>query len=93
MKKFNVQRHENNLKFFPAIRGNRSLTYWFTHLEECAYSDDEMYLYDKYWDAVSVEKTLLSDGLTGGRVEGEAERKALEARIAELEQLLNKNKE
>ena len=77
------------------------------YLEEGAYTEAELYLYDKYWDAVSIEKSLLSDGraegLAEGRVEGlaeglakglakgEAERQALEAKIAQLEQLLNKN--
>lgn len=43
------------------------------YLEEGAYSDDEMYLYDKYWDAVSVERTLVADGLFEGRAQGLAE--------------------
>lgn len=64
-----------------------------SYLEEGAYTEAEMYAYDRYWDAVSIEKTLITDGRAEGRAEGEAERKALEAKIAQLEQLLNKNKE
>ena len=56
-----------------------------SYLEEGAYSETEMYLYDKYWDAVSLEKTLLSDGLlegiVKGRAEGEVARRALEAAL------------
>jgi len=46
------------------------------YLEEGAYSETEMYLYDKYWDAVSIEKTLISDGLAEGLAEGLAKGKA-----------------
>ena len=70
------------------------------YLEEGAYSESEMYLYDKYWDTVSIEKTLHSDGRAEGlaqgraegRAEGESERQALKAKIAELERMmLNKS--
>jgi predicted transposase/invertase (TIGR01784 family) len=47
---------------------NEALSY----LEEGAYSETEMYLYDKYWDAVSVEKSIISDGLAEGFAKGEA---------------------
>jgi predicted transposase/invertase (TIGR01784 family) len=67
------------------------------YLEEGTYSESEMELYDQYWDSVSTEKMLYSDGLAEGRAEGraeglaegEAKRRALEARIAELERKLN----
>jgi len=96
------------------------------YLEEGAYTDAEMYLYDKYWDVISTEKTLLSGkqreglakGLVEGRAEGlaegkaerialetalekkdaelekeKAERQALEAKIAALENLMSKDRE
>jgi predicted transposase/invertase (TIGR01784 family) len=47
-----------------------------SYLEEGTYTDDEMYLYDKYWDAVSVEKTLIADGLAEGEAKGRAEGEA-----------------
>ncbi len=60
------------------------------YLEEGAYSETEMYLYDKYWDTVSIEKTLHSDGWAEGLAKGEAERQALEAKITQLEEILKR---
>ncbi len=46
--------------------------------EEAAYSESELAAYDKYWDAVSVERTLISaskqEGLEEGIAIGEAKR-------------------
>jgi predicted transposase/invertase (TIGR01784 family) len=41
--------------------------------EEAAYTEGELVAYDKYWDAVSVEKTLLSGARKEGRQEGRQE--------------------
>jgi len=41
------------------------------YLEEGTYSEAEMLLYDKYWDTVSIERTLHSDGFAEGKTEGE----------------------
>ncbi len=45
--------------------------------EEAAYSPGELAAYDQYWDAISVEKTLVNDahesGLKKGREEGKQE--------------------
>jgi predicted transposase/invertase (TIGR01784 family) len=38
--------------------------------EESGYSKAELEAYDKYWDSVSVEKTLLSGKYAEGLVEG-----------------------
>ena len=38
--------------------------------EEAAFSDAELYAYDRYWDAVRVEKTLLSSALQKGETIG-----------------------
>jgi len=40
------------------------------YLRQSAFSDGEMATYDKYWDGVSVERTLLSAALAKGREEG-----------------------
>jgi len=56
------------------------------YLEEGAYTEAELRLYEKYWDTVSIEKSLISDGRAEGLIEGEArglakgeaERQALE---------------
>lgn len=38
--------------------------------EEAAYTPGELEAYEKYWDAVSVEKTLLTESYAGGLEEG-----------------------
>lgn len=42
-------------------------------LEESSYSEEELRGYDKYWDAVSTERSLLIDAEEKGRVEGRSE--------------------
>ena len=48
--------------------------------QESSYTMEELEAYDKYWDAVSVEKTITSDfyakGKEEGRIEGRSEGKA-----------------
>jgi predicted transposase/invertase (TIGR01784 family) len=39
-------------------------------LQESAYSKSEMAAYDKYWDSISVERTLLVDSFAEGKTEG-----------------------
>jgi predicted transposase/invertase (TIGR01784 family) len=39
-------------------------------LQESAYTKSEMAAYDKYWDSVSVERSLLSDSFVEGKMEG-----------------------
>ena len=38
--------------------------------EEAAYTEAELDAYDKYWDAVSIEKTLMTDSRMEGKAEG-----------------------
>jgi predicted transposase/invertase (TIGR01784 family) len=42
-------------------------------LQESAYTKSEMAVYDKYWDSISVERTLLSDSYVEGKAEGKME--------------------
>jgi predicted transposase/invertase (TIGR01784 family) len=44
-------------------------------LQESAYTKSEMAAYDKYWDSVSVERSLLSDSYVEGMKEGESKGK------------------
>lgn len=39
-------------------------------LRESAYSKSELAAYDKFWDNVRVERTLISDSFTEGKIEG-----------------------
>lgn len=41
--------------------------------EEAAYTPSELAAYDKYWDAISIEKTLVSNAHQEGREEGKEE--------------------
>ena len=42
-------------------------------LQESAYSQSELLTYDKYWDSISVERTMLSDSFVEGKIEGKSE--------------------
>ena len=44
-----------------------------TVLEESAFTEEELYQYEKFWDIISVEKTLYNSGERKGRAEGLAE--------------------
>ena len=48
--------------------------------QESAYSPGELEAYDKYLDAVRVERTFIADALAKGRIEGEYNAKLLIAR-------------
>ncbi|MEI6900501.1 MAG: hypothetical protein WCL00_11535, partial [Bacteroidota bacterium] len=39
-------------------------------LQESGYSKSELMAYDKYWDSISIERTLLSDSFVEGKIEG-----------------------
>ena len=39
-------------------------------VEESSYSEDELYFYDRYWDSISCEVTLVNDGFRKGEAQG-----------------------
>ena len=43
-----------------------------TQIEESAFTKAQLYSYEKFWDIISVEKTLFNSGKREGREEGEA---------------------
>ena len=47
-----------------------------TVLEESAFTEEELYQYEKFWDIISVEKTLYNSGERKGRAEGLEEGRA-----------------
>ena len=61
------------------------------YVKESGFSEGELAAYDKYWDGVSVERTLLADaiaeGEAKGRAEGRAEGKLLGQQVAVLKML------
>ncbi len=51
--------------------------------KESSYTKTELAAYDKYWDSIRVERTLLSDAFTAGMKEGE-----IEGKIKGVEQMI-----
>ena len=66
------------------------------YLERGAYTESEMYAYDRYWDAIRVERDIREDsfiiGEAKGKAEGEAERLALKEQNDALATALEKEK-
>ncbi len=61
--------------------------------ETAAYTPGELLTYDKYWDAISIEKTLINGFYRQGKTEGLEEGRAIgleEGRVAGLEEGLAK---
>ena len=52
-------------------------------LQESSYTKTELAAYDKYWDSIRVERTLLSDAFTDGMKEGE-----MKGKIKGVEQMI-----
>jgi flagellar biosynthesis/type III secretory pathway protein FliH len=44
--------------------------------EEGGFTDEELLVYDRYWDSVRIEKAFINDSLKKGKAEGLAEGKA-----------------
>jgi len=45
------------------------------YLQESAFTQTELYAYDKYWDMIRVERTIIEDSLSKGKMEGKMEGK------------------
>ena len=52
---------------------NAEISKALTICEQGAFSDDELEMYDKYWDIIRVENTLVEDALLKGKKEGKEE--------------------
>jgi predicted transposase YdaD len=46
------------------------------YVKESGFSEGELAAYEKYWDGVSVERTLLADAIAEGEAKGRAEGEA-----------------
>lgn len=74
------------LSFLTAINGdkepnisaemleNEEIAQALTILEKSAFTEDEMYYYDRYWDALAKERSALSDFFEKGKAEGERQK-------------------
>ena len=64
-------------KEIPAeLLGNQDVNEAIEYLRESAFSEEEMAAYDKYWDGIRVERTLLADAIAEGEAKGRAEGRA-----------------
>jgi predicted transposase/invertase (TIGR01784 family) len=57
------------------------------YVKESGFSESELAAYDKYWDGVSVERTLLADAIAEGKTKGRAEGELLGQQKAALKML------
>lgn len=60
----------------PELLDNPDIKKAVAQLEESAFSDAQLRGYEKFWDTVSVEKTLINSAERKGRAEGHAEGRA-----------------
>jgi len=65
-----MEQYSNDLQKYPELKEALEL------LKESSYTKEELETYDKYWDAVRVEKALISDSLRKGREQGIVQGKA-----------------
>ena len=54
------------------LMANPDIRKAITQIEESAFTKAQLYSYEKFWDTISVEKTLFNSGKREGRAEGEA---------------------
>ncbi|WP_291528247.1 Rpn family recombination-promoting nuclease/putative transposase [Bacteroides sp. UBA939] len=64
---------ENTRQVPEELLANPEVKKAVTALEESAFSDAELLGYEKFWDIISVEKTLYYSGIRTGRATGKAE--------------------
>jgi predicted transposase/invertase (TIGR01784 family) len=57
----------------PDLLEIAEIRYAIDLLRESSYTKSEMAAYDKYWDSVRVERTLISDSYSDGKIEGKIE--------------------
>lgn len=64
---------ENTREVPPELLDNPDIKKAVAQLEESAFTDAQLRGYEKFWDTVSVEKTLINSAERKGRAEGRAE--------------------
>jgi len=62
---------DNQEKISEDLIQNEEIIQALELLKESAYSTSELESYDRYWDSVSSEKTLIIDAFDEGKIEGE----------------------
>jgi predicted transposase/invertase (TIGR01784 family) len=73
---------EEKLHVVPAeLKENADISRAIEMCEEGAFTEAELYAYDRYWDSIRIEKSLIYGGMIEGRAEGRKE--ALEEGLEE----------
>lgn len=72
--RFLTEINEHTQKAPDDLMQDKNVSKALALIEESAYSDSELYAIDRYWDAVSRERTALDEKFVQGQVKGWAER-------------------
>ena len=68
--------NENTRKAPEELLSNPEINKALTELEESAFTEEQLAGYEKFWDGISVEKTIYNSAIRRGLAEGEAKGKA-----------------
>ena len=68
--------NENTRKAPEELLSNPEINKALTELEESAFTEEQLAGYEKFWDGISVEKTIYNSAIRKGLAEGEAKGKA-----------------
>ncbi|MDR2449663.1 MAG: Rpn family recombination-promoting nuclease/putative transposase [Prevotellaceae bacterium] len=69
---FLTQVHEDTHVIPPELLEEEVTKEAMQYLESSSYTEEELNMYDRYWDAVRTQRTYIVDALDEGRAEGEA---------------------
>ena len=72
---------ENMRSLPPEMQENEDIRQAAELCEEGAFTPEELAAYEKYWDIISLEKTLFKSAWRKGEAKGEAERSRLKAEL------------
>ncbi len=67
--RFLTEINENTSEFPKDLASEKEIEQALEHLHVSAFSKEELYYYDKYWDGIRIERSALDDALEKGRNE------------------------
>ncbi len=88
--RFLTEINENTSEFPKELASEKEIEQALEHLHVSAFSKEELYYYDKYWDGIRVERSALDDALEKGRNET---KNKLKIAVREKEEAIKKEKE
>jgi predicted transposase/invertase (TIGR01784 family) len=68
---FLTQVHEDMRAIPPGLLEEEITKEAMQYLERSSYTEEELTMYDRYWDSVRTQRTYIADALDEGRAEGE----------------------